>query len=735
MTLPPSARSRIPAAAFFSVSRSLQLVAVLLLITIALVTVQQLSQFRAGLIADAERQMTRLDMVFAEQTGRAVETVDLVIRDAMVLLPPAELDRMLGRRIEGIRQVLDVSVYDVAGGIVASSRPAGQRRPLSAAGRTLLAFHTTNPTRDLQISEPLRDGGGPWTTLLSRRIDNADGGFRGIAVAQLNLAYFEDFYKAVELSENGAIVLHRRDGLVLARYPHSEKIIGTTFAELPPFKQILINGVMAGTVLMDSPVDGSRRVLAIRALKLFPLAVNVSVDERSILAPFRQQAEILIAAAVVGCLLIGALLLLLARASRRVETLVGEFRAAKDAALSANAALLVQMQQRERAEAAMRQAQRIEAVGQLTGGVAHDFNNLLTVVLGNLDLLQHTERLDPAAAERLERMRHAAERGAILVDQLLAFARRQPLAPRAVELNGVIDGMSGLLQSAIGNNIRIETRRGQDLWPAMIDPTQIELVILNLAINGRDAMPKGGTLTIETANIAMPAPPDDGSAAPGAPAAGDYIMVRVGDTGTGMTAETLAKAFEPFFTTKGPGHGSGLGLSQVFGLARQSGGGVQIDSTLGQGTSVRVYIPRAAALAVPTPDPAQGEFTGGSNATILLVDDDEAVRSTTCMILETMGYTIVAADSGPGAIAVLDSDLAIDLLLTDVAMPGMNGPQLARLARTMRPALPIVFFSGYADPDAVAGDIIRQRIVRKPFRAAELSAQIEIALAEARAAA
>ncbi len=723
------------------VSRSLHIVAVLLLVLIVLVTGQQLLQMRARLIADAERQMARLDMVFAEQTGRAVETVDLVLRDVTAGMPgqddqipdASRLDDMLRRRIEGVRQVSEVSVFDTTGAILSSSRPLAERRPLPPAGQTLMAFHATHPTTGLQISEPLRIGNGPWLTLLSRRLDNADGSFAGIVVAQLNLLYFEEFYKAVELSENGAIVLHRRDGVVLARYPHSDSIIGSSFAESPPFKETLAHAI-AGTVLMDSPVDGSRRVLAIRALKAFPLAVNVSVDERNVLAPWRQQSRVLTLAALAGGAVIGTLLLLLARTSKRVETLLGEFRSAKEGAESANAALVVQLRERERAEAAMRQAQRIEAVGQLTGGVAHDFNNLLTVLLGNLDLLQHADRLDAAAKQRLERMRRAAERGATLVDQLLAFARRQPLAPRAVELNAVISGMSGLLQSAIGNNIRIDTKLDEGLWPAMIDPTQIELVILNLAINARDAMPKGGTLTITMENLRMQASPEDGSASPGAPAAaGDYIVVRVGDTGTGMAPDVLAKAFEPFFTTKGPGRGSGLGLSQVLGLARQSGGGVQLDSMQGKGTVVQVYLPRATMTAVPQSAPALAEFDRGSASTILLVDDDEAVRSTTGMILETMGYTIVTAESGQGALTLLRSDQGVDLLLTDVAMPGMNGPQLARQVRVIRPLLPIVFFSGYADPEAVAGDTIRQRIVRKPFRATELAAQIEIALAEARA--
>jgi signal transduction histidine kinase/ActR/RegA family two-component response regulator len=456
--------------------------------------------------------------------------------------------------------------------------------------------------------------------------------------------------------------------------------------------------------------------------------VNVSVGEGNVLEAWRQQTRVFLLAALLACLLIGTLLLMLSRKSRMGELLLAEYRSAKEAAESANAQLLVQMEERERAEAALRQAQRIEAVGQLTGGVAHDFNNLLTVLLGNIDLLQQSTALDSATSERLERMRAAAERGATLTDQLLAFSRRQPLLPRPVALNEVVEGMLGLLQSAIGGTIRIQTQLNDELWAAMVDPTQIELVILNLAINARDAMPKGGTLTLETANIRLPRPTRDET-----PPEGDYVMVRVGDNGAGMTDEVKAKAFEPFFTTKGPGEGSGLGLSQVFGLARQSGGGVELESELGVGTSVRVLLPRATG----EPDHSLAQLPGipaqDVHSTVLLVDDDEAVRSTTGMILEAMGYSVVEADSGREALKCLDDDPMIDILLTDVAMPGMNGPELARQVRQLRPVLPIVFFSGYADPDAVAGDAIRQRMVRKPFRAAELAAQIEAALAEHRA--
>ena len=730
-----------------TISAALRILAVVVFVLVVAVTGQQLLQRRSAMVNGTLRQMARLDMVFAEQTGRAVETVDLILRSAMEMdgtwqreFAPgsqaadthapnaAAIDEVLRRRIEGVRQIADIAVADASGRIVLWARNGPPAAPaaseLSPAGRTLLEFFRQHADAGLQISEPIRGADGHWTALLARRIDAPDGTFDGMAEASLNLSYFEDFYKAVELTENGAILLHRRDGTVLARYPHNDAVVGQSYADLPPFRDILARDI-AGTLVMDSPLDGGRRVLAIRALRMFPLAVNVSVSEDRVLAQWWRETFIFMVAAVATATLIGALLLLVARETAKGEALLAEFRSARDAAEAATARLRVEMEERERAEAALRQAQRIEAVGQLTGGVAHDFNNLLTVMLGNIDLLQHTMALDATGRDRLGRMRAAAERGATLTDQLLAFARRQPLSPRVVDVNALVRGMADLLQSAIGNGIVMDMRLDDATWPAMVDPTQIELVILNLAINARDAMGKTGTLTLETGNARRGPPqlPED-------PPAGDCVVVRVGDTGTGMTAEVKAKAFEPYFTTKGPGRGSGLGLSHVYGLAQQSGGGVQIETAPGQGTSVRVFLPRADPAAERPPAEPLQKAAPTSTSTILLVDDDEAVRSTTGLILETMGYKVLEAEDGQTALERLGDGMSVDILLTDVAMPGMNGPELARQVRRLRPGLPIVFFSGYADPEAVAGDAIRQRIIRKPFRASELAAQIEAALSE-----
>jgi signal transduction histidine kinase/ActR/RegA family two-component response regulator len=738
-----------------SVSRSLQVLALVVLVLIVGATAQQLLQIRAAILAETERQMARLDMVFAEQTGRAVETIDFIVNTTIALVeqqranPPVDdalILRQMNRSIQGVRQVSALAITDAAGH-VRYAAPATVPADLPPTGRALLDKLAHNSETGLVISEPFRETDGAWNALLIRPMREPGGKLIGAGVAWINLAYFEDFYKAVELTENGAIILHLRNGVVLARYPHAERAIGTSFADLPPFKDILSHA-MFGTVLMDSPIDGSIRVLSIRALRAFPLAVQVSVDESKVLTGWRRQAWIFTMLALVASGVIVTQLLLLAQRSRDVEVLAGEFRTAKETAEQANAALRDQMAERERAEAALRQAQRIEAVGQLTGGVAHDFNNLLTVLLGNIELIEAAGTTDSRLTTRVAAMRGAAERGARLTAQLLAFARQQPLVPRPVDLNAVVTGMEGLMQSALGRTVRIAKRLDPALWPALVDPTQIELVILNLASNARDAMPGGGELAIETRNVTLPpphadglaphadglaAPRADGLAAPGADAlpAGDYVTIRVSDTGVGMTPEVLAKAFEPFFTTKQVGAGSGLGLSQVFGTARQSGGDVTIASEPGRGTAVTLYLPRAPAAVLPAPLPAASRSSQpAERRLLLLVDDDDAVRATTADMLRQMGFGVIESDGGRAALERLRQEPGIAVLLTDVVMPDMNGPVLAAAAAALRPGLPVVFLSGYSDLAGVTGGAPLGRLVSKPYRPAELMEQIGAALSE-----
>jgi signal transduction histidine kinase len=412
------------------------------------------------------------------------------------------------------------------------------------------------------------------------------------------------------------------------------------------------------------------------------------------------------------------------RLNEELESRVEE-RTAELAA--ANRQLLTQIEERERVESTLRQMQRLEAVGQLTSGVAHDFNNLLTVLLGNIGFLEKTfasAGIDGKLAQRLGHMRIAAERGARLTDQLLSFSRRQRLEPRPLKLNDIVAGMHDLLQSTMGGSIYIETRLGTGLPTAMADPTQLELALLNLAINARDAMPTGGTLTVVTDDVTLSPPffPEE-------PPAGDYVCVSVSDTGTGIASEIRTQVFEPFFTTKEVGKGSGLGLSQVLGFAKQSGGGVRIESRHGAGTAVHIYLPRAAATPRP-PEPitVQPAATRDlSNTHILLVDDDDDVRDVIRAMLQDLGYVVSEAGSGGAALDLLDREPNIALLVVDFAMPGMNGAEVARLAQARRPGLPVLFITGFAEHAPLAG-IAESSIVGKPFVLNQLASRVRLAL-------
>lgn len=392
---------------------------------------------------------------------------------------------------------------------------------------------------------------------------------------------------------------------------------------------------------------------------------------------------------------------------------------------AANRQLLAQMEERERVESTLRQMQRLEAIGQLTSGVAHDFNNLLTVVLGNIAFMERdfaARGIDGKMFQRLQFMRTAAERGAKLTDQLLSFSRRQRLEPKVLDLNSTIASMRDLLQSTMGGSIRIETSLAGELWHALVDPTQLELAVLNLAINARDAMGVGGLLKVSTCNASL-----DDPSAPEEPAAGEYVEVCVSDTGSGMTPSVRSRVFEPFFTTKEIGKGSGLGLSQVLGFAKQSNGGLRIDTAESSGTSVRIFLPRSQSMQSPeTNAPQPRAANTDCHARILLVDDDDAVRQVTADMLRELQYEVAEVGSAGAAFDVLDSR-EIDLLLLDFAMPGMSGAEVARRVRTRFPKLPILFVTGYADRALLDG-VSELQTIGKPFDVRELADAISAAL-------
>ncbi|MDT8397651.1 MAG: PAS domain S-box protein [Pseudomonadales bacterium] len=375
-------------------------------------------------------------------------------------------------------------------------------------------------------------------------------------------------------------------------------------------------------------------------------------------------------------------------------------------------------------EQQLRQAQRLEAIGQLTGGIAHDFNNLLTVILGNAEILEESLSSNQKLRPLAEMARMAAERGAELTGRLLAFARRQALAPKVTDVSRLIADMDALLRRTLGDNIEIEFVRGGGLWPAFVDAGQLESAILNLCINARDAMSGGGKLTIETANVYLD---QDYTRHHTELSPGQYVMVAVSDTGTGMTPETMQYAFEPFYTTKAVGKGSGLGLSMVFGFIKQSSGHIKIYSELGQGTTLKLYLPRSSSSKIAQLERVSGLEKVAGTEKILLVEDDDLVREYAQEQLKALGYQVISANNGVDALALLKEIPDFDLLFTDIVMPGgMNGPQLAAAAAQIRSGLPVLYTSGYTENAVVHHGRLDQgvELLQKPYRPQDLGRKI-----------
>lgn len=368
----------------------------------------------------------------------------------------------------------------------------------------------------------------------------------------------------------------------------------------------------------------------------------------------------------------------------------------------------------ERTHEALRQSQKMEAIGQLTGGIAHDFNNLLAAVVGNLDLLGRKLQ-DERLRRYVDSAMAGAQRGAQLTSQLLAFARRQRLSPKVVDVNTLVKGtIDNLLRRTLGGLITIEMLPDEELWPAAVDPTQLESALLNLGLNARDAIPNSGSITVETSNVRV-RPGTHADLAPG-----DYVLVAVTDTGLGMPPEVVAKATEPFYTTKGVGKGTGLGLSTVYGFLRQSGGTLRITSHPGAGTTVQLYLPKSEVPAQPAQE--RSEVRGRpSGEIVMVVDDDPDVCATTSELLVELGYAVVTASGGARALEVLASNSEIRTIVTDYAMPGMSGADFLQRARKIRPDLKAVVATGYAEGDELGQALPSAAVLRKPFSLTELA--------------
>ena len=403
---------------------------------------------------------------------------------------------------------------------------------------------------------------------------------------------------------------------------------------------------------------------------------------------------------------------------------------------TANVALRIALKQaaeeserRERVESQLRQAQKMQAVGQLTGGLAHDFNNMLAVIVGCLNLLKRKMARGEIDKDSLiDKAMECVDRAAALTHRLLAFSRQQPLAPQTVDANKLVGGMAEMIRRTLGEFINVETVLASGVWRIHVDPNQLESAILNLAVNARDAMNDEGKVTIETSNAYI----DDNYAREHAEVKeGQYVLVAVSDSGTGMPPEIIAKAFEPFFTTKGPGKGTGLGLSQVFGFVKQSGGHIKIYSEIGQGTTVKIYLPRFVGegeVVGPRREPSAAgmAFRGSPETLILVVEDEDRMRSIAVAMFQDLGYSVLAAGSAVEALALINANPDIDLLFTDIVMPDMNGRALAEEALRRRPDLKIVFTTGFTRNAVIHNGVLDRGVnfLPKPFSIEQLAQKV-----------
>jgi signal transduction histidine kinase/ActR/RegA family two-component response regulator len=439
---------------------------------------------------------------------------------------------------------------------------------------------------------------------------------------------------------------------------------------------------------------------------------------------------LLSAVAVAGVLMMGFAGLWVEQARKAGRELEAAYRELS----TANAELVSQMASRAAAENQVRQMQKMEAVGQLTGGIAHDFNNMLAVIIGNLNMIQRRLAKGGSQADAskissfVDSALEGANRAAALTARLLAFSRQQPLSPETIDPNRLVAGMSDMLGRTLGETVAVETVLGAGVWRIQADPTQLESALVNLAVNGRDAMPGGGRLTIETANAYLDS---DYAAAEGAKP-GQYVMIAVTDTGCGMTREVIDRALEPFFTTKAVGKGTGLGLSQVYGFVRQSGGHLKIYSEVGQGTTVKIYLPRmfAPEATAEPPKPVAPAAASDDRRKVLLVEDDDRVRAFTEEALRDLGYDVVSVEGAAEAVARAAQDPDIALLLTDVVMPDTNGRELADQVLKIRPGLPVIYMTGFTRNAVVHNGMLDPGVnfMAKPFSIDQLAAKVREAL-------
>ncbi len=642
--------------------------------------------------------------------GVTLESVEQILRgktDPTIKASEAELSERLKQFTRAFPDISSVWILDRNADALVSSMffpvPPAVNAPDRAYLKGELAqADTIHVGRVLQIAMT----GAVLFPVSKQRVDSS-GTFSGTTTISVLPEAFENFYAKLGGRSSASYAMIRDDGAVLARYPAPARP-GIVLDASTGFGQLIQQSPDGGRYTTVSGVDGLERRFAVRKLPGFPIYVSSSLETREIVSEWAWQMVQYLLIAVPAVVLLALLILF---ASRRT------------------AAFYAEAERREALEQNLRQAQRIEAIGQLTGGIAHDFNNLLTVILGNLQMaLRRLPEGRPRA--QLESAQQGAQRAADLTKRLLAFARNQPLDPKPVDVNRLVATMSDLLGRTLGESISIETIRAAGLWKTELDVTELESAVLNLAVNARDAMPDGGKLTIETANAFLDEAYCEGKEGL---KAGQYVMLAVTDTGTGMTQDVMDKAVDPFFTTKPAGVGTGLGLSQVYGFIKQSGGHLQFYSEIGEGTTVKLYLPRSLREPLAAAEAPAQSLPRGQGESILVAEDDPAVRDYVVETLKELGYQVLSAADGAAALGVLEANPHVNLLLTDVVMAGMNGRMLAQEALRRFPRLKVLYMTGYSRNAIVHHGRLDPGVdlIQKPFSQNALAQRLRSLLAEA----
>ncbi len=710
-----------PASPASGAVRRLRVLLVASLIIPALLCGAAVWQERRVLLEEAGRQAERSAEVLEQHAAAAFHAYELIFAriDEHVRLVPGEDEATLHAYLASIdrdlKEVGSLFLVDAAGKVTAHSRfyPASAIdvkdrdyfRMLASgkgAGPPVLDERTAAlDASGLAVGVPNAGRlSGASKLNIARALRTGDGRFAGAVAISVSQDYFEAFHRTLASSSGDSMALVRADGAVLARSP-SLNADQTRLALSAKNQHVVTTRLLGRATTYASSLDGIERIAAFRELAAYPIYVGYGLGTSAVLRTW-----------YLHLFLYAGIALLAASALFGVTWLA--LRAAQEEAL-ARTNLVSEMGRREAAESALRQAQKMEAVGQLTGGIAHDFNNLLAVVLGNLELLAKRLPDDPRLRRYVDGGLKGARRGAALTQRMLAFSRRQDLKLETVDVPVLVRGMTDLLVRSLGAAIAIETHFPVQLATARADVNQLEAALLNLAVNARDAMPKGGIIFIAAHEKA--AGPDG----PPGLARGRYVVLAVTDTGEGMDAATLARAAEPFFTTKAVGKGTGLGLAMVHGLAAQSGGTLHLDSAPGRGTRVELWLPVADGPAPPPTAPLSALLDATHFCKVLLVDDDPLVREASAAMVEDLGHAVVKASSAREALAVLRSGTPVDLLMTDQVMPGMTGVELAAEVAALRPELPILLASGFAELSEADASLPR---LAKPFTQAALAQAI-----------